>query len=122
MRLQPEETELVGKWFVLNGQVRGDATYERVQWLAANHLRRLAISKEYGAWETLFQDPDDGRYWEQTYPEGYTHGGGPPALRCLSREEAKAKYGDEKSWGSEISSVGEVRSTYEPPDFAKRRE
>jgi Immunity protein 27 len=95
MRLNPQETELVGKWIVQQGQVRGDATCERIHSLTSNHLRRVAVSKQWGAWETLFQDPDDGRYWEQTYPEGDLHGGGPPTLKHLSKDQAKTKYGDE---------------------------
>jgi hypothetical protein len=67
------------------------------QVLPAPSTRTLAmgISKRWGAWETLFQDHDDGRYWERTYPNSEMHEGGPPALVCVSEEEAKAKYGDE---------------------------
>ena len=94
MQLQPQETALVGQWLVEDGQVRKDATCERIEWLTSQYLKKIVISKEWGAWETLFQDPSDERYWERTYPQSGMHGGGPPALRCLSKEEAKAKYGD----------------------------
>jgi hypothetical protein len=94
MKLRPDETILIGKWLTENGQVRADVTCDRIGWLTAHHLRKVAISKQWGGWETLFQDPDDGRYWEQTYPEGEMHGGGPPALKCFSSDEAKSKYGD----------------------------
>ena len=46
-----------------------------------------------GAWETLFRDPDDGRYWERVYPQGDLHGGGPPQLQVIDEAEAKRKYG-----------------------------
>jgi hypothetical protein len=95
MKIAPHETELVGQWIVEKGEVSGDDTCKRIRWLTAHHLRKISISKQYGAWETLFQDPDDGRYWEQTYPRSGMHGGGPPLLRCLTREEAKDKYGNE---------------------------
>lgn len=95
MHLQPHETELTGKWVVENGQVRVDATCARIAWLTSHQLRKVAYSKQWGAWETLFQNPDDGRYWEQLYPQAEMHGGGPPALKYISREQAKAKYGDE---------------------------
>jgi Immunity protein 27 len=95
MKINPEETELIGKWVVENGQVCADDTCERIKGLISQHFRKIAISKQWGAWETLFQDPEDGRYWEQTYPHGGWQGGGPPALKFLSREQAKAKYGDE---------------------------
>jgi Immunity protein 27 len=94
MKLQSHEEQLIGKWIEENGQVRGDATCERIRWLTSHHFRKIGTSKDWGAWETLFQDPDDGRYWEQTYPQSEMQGGGPPALKCLSREEAKAKYGE----------------------------
>jgi Immunity protein 27 len=92
MKLEPHETSLVGKWIVEDGQIRRDSTCDRIDWLTTHHLHKIAISKQWGAWETLFQDPDDGRYWEQTYPSGDMHGGGPPALNVLSKEQAKAKY------------------------------
>jgi hypothetical protein len=94
MKLEPHEKSLVGKWVTENGQLRADATCARINWLTSHHLRKISISKEWGAWETLFQDPDDGRYWEQTYPHGEIQGGGPPALNLLTGEQAKAKDGD----------------------------
>jgi len=42
---------------------------------------------------TLYRDPDDGRYWERTYPQSELHGGGPPELRVLATEDARQKYG-----------------------------
>jgi hypothetical protein len=95
MKLNANETQLIGNWVAEGGQLHADAICERIQWLTSKHLRKVAISKQWGAWETLFQDPDDGRYWEQTYPQSEMHGGGPSALKCLSKEQAKAKYGEE---------------------------
>ena len=95
MKLNSDETELIGKWIADGVQVRADPTCERIQWLTSRHLQKVTISKQWGAWETLFRDPDDGRYWEQTYPQSHMHGGGPPTLKCLSKEQAKAKYGGE---------------------------
>jgi hypothetical protein len=92
MKLTPYETELVGKWVVVNNQVRADETSERIQWLTTNHLRKVAASKQWGDWETLFEDPDDGRLWERTYPQSDMQGGGPPRLSVIGREQAKAKY------------------------------
>jgi hypothetical protein len=92
MKLLPQEIDLVGQWIAENGQVRRDATCERIEWLTKHSLRKVAISPQWGAWETLFQDPDDGRYWEQTYPQSGMHGGGPPRLIMLSTEVARTKY------------------------------
>src|SRR5438094_1244122 len=97
MKISPQETELIGKWVAEEGRVRADDTCTRIMWLTSNHLREVVVSKESGGWETLFIDPDDGRYWERTYPQSEMHGGGPPALICLSSEQAKAKYGDDVS-------------------------
>jgi Immunity protein 27 len=93
-KLQPEEIMLSGRWIVENGEAHGDAVCDRIAWLLSNRLRKLADSRQWGAWQTLYQDPDDGRYWERTYPQGELHGGGPPQLQSLSKEEAKQKYGD----------------------------
>ncbi len=92
MKLRSSEVELVGKWVAVNNQVRGDETCERIQWLTAHHLRSVATSQPSGGWDTLFQDPDDGRFWERTYPQSEMQGGGPPRLSLLSREKAQAKY------------------------------
>jgi hypothetical protein len=92
MQLRLDETKLIGKWVEENGQARADAVCERIKWLTSHHLKKTAISKQWGAWETLFQDPDDGRYWEQTYPQGEMHGGGPPTLTFIPKEAAQKKY------------------------------
>jgi hypothetical protein len=44
------------------------------------------------AWETLYRDPNDGRYWERTYPHSDWHGGGPPCLTKITFDAAKEKY------------------------------
>ena len=90
--LQPHETALTGHWVVVDRNVQADATCERINWLVTTHLNRLAIGPQSGGWEVLFRDPNDGRYWEQTYPQSELHGGGPPQLLCLSEEVATAKY------------------------------
>lgn len=92
-KLHSDEQRLTGSWIEENGKVCGDAISERIDWLLAHHLRKVVDSPQWGAWETLYQDPNDGRYWERTYPQGDLHGGGPPELRCLSAEEARQRYG-----------------------------
>lgn len=96
MKFLPTETELVGNWVTKNdGSVVGDATTQRIKWLAESCLTHLAYSPSCGAWETLFRDEEDNRLWERTYPQGHMHGGGPPKLYVISLEEACAKYGIE---------------------------
>jgi hypothetical protein len=92
-KLQPNEQILTGRWLIENGHTRGDAICERIEWLIAHHLQKVAISPESGGWETLYRDPDDGRYWERTYPQSAMHGGGPPQLQCVTPQEARTKYG-----------------------------
>jgi len=41
----------------------------------------------YGAWETLYRDPNDGRHWE---PHSDWHG--PPCLTNITFDAAKEKY------------------------------
>jgi hypothetical protein len=58
MKPKPEETELIGEWVFAEGKINGDATCERVEWLTANYLKKVAGS----GWETLYVDPEDGRF------------------------------------------------------------
>jgi hypothetical protein len=90
---QPHEQILTGRWLVEDGRARRDALCERIAWLIAHHLQKIADSPQSGAWETLYRDPNDGRYWERTYPQGGMHAGGPPQLKCLTFQEASKKYG-----------------------------
>jgi hypothetical protein len=88
----PEEKEIIGNWVEKNSQVVEDAACERVKTLTEHYLVRLGVGEESGGWETLFRDPDDGRFWMRTYPHSEWHGGGPPALIQLSLEEARIKF------------------------------
>ena len=90
MKLKPDETELLCKWVVADGKVTGDETCERIQSLTSQYLEKVAG----GGWEILYRDPNDGRYWELTYPQSEMHGGGPPRLTCLSLGQAQRKYGN----------------------------
>jgi hypothetical protein len=87
-KLEPNETDLLGAWVMKDGKVVGDEICQRIDWLTAYRLTRVGG----GGWETLFQDPTDGRYWERTYPHGEMHGGGPPRLTFLPADQAHAKY------------------------------
>lgn len=92
IKLQPNEVMVTGHWLVENGQASRDESCERIEWLISNHLLKIADSPQWGAWETLYRDPDDCRYWERTFPSSEMHGGGPPQLRCLEAAEAEGKY------------------------------
>jgi hypothetical protein len=91
-QIKPHETELTGKWVAEGGRVRGDAACEQINWLTQNWLVQVADSRDGGGWETLYRDPNDGRLWERTYPQGEMQGGGPPRLAFLTPEQAARKY------------------------------
>jgi hypothetical protein len=93
MKLRPDETLLTGSWLYVDHVMRGDAVCDRIEWLIKNHLKKIASSPLWGDWESLFQDPSDGRYWEITYPHGDLQGGGPPQLKVISENDGKEKYG-----------------------------
>jgi hypothetical protein len=93
IKLQPNEIELTGSWVFQNGQIVRDIVCERIEWLINNHLIKLTDSLLWGAWETLFRDPDDNRLWERNFPQSEMQGGGPPRLKCLAPDVAKQKYG-----------------------------
>ncbi|HZN02224.1 MAG TPA: Imm27 family immunity protein [Candidatus Polarisedimenticolia bacterium] len=85
------ETEIRGKWNMIGGKVEADDQCLRIEDLVTQHLRE--VGRDATGWDRLFIDPQDGRYWELTYPESELHGGGPPRLRNLQELEARAKYG-----------------------------
>jgi hypothetical protein len=86
-RLQPQETELVGGLILVNGRIVGDLVADRIEALVSTVFQEVAV----GNWEVLYRDPNDGRYWELTYPQGHMHGGGPPALKVVSHDQAMQK-------------------------------
>ena len=92
MKLRPNEYVLTGSWIHKNSTVQEDDVCKRIEWLVNTDLKKIASSPQWGDWETLFQDPSDGRYWERTYPHGDLQGGGPSQLQVMSTDEARAKY------------------------------
>src|SRR6516225_7630271 len=68
------------------GQGRDGAVHGR----SGAVLRRRP--QDRGGVVIILPSPDDGRYWERTYPRSGTHGGG-RRLKCVSAQEASKKYG-----------------------------
>jgi len=91
MKLQRNETLLVGDGELVEKRVRTNSTEDRIEWLIANSLERVASTGS--GWEILYQDRADDRYWELTFPRSEMQGGGPRTLRCIERSEAENKYG-----------------------------
>ncbi len=77
-----QEGGIVGQWIYENGKMLADANTLRIEWLVANYLKK--VSTEDGGWTTNYQDPEDGSYWQHTYPKSYMHGGGPPMLERVT--------------------------------------
>lgn len=89
--IDPSETLLTGRWIAQGGRVVADDVSKRIIALTQSHLQK--IGADDSGWNTLYRDPNDGRYWEHSYPQSELHGGGPPELRWLTAEEARQKYG-----------------------------
>lgn len=86
--IRKHEILISGKWEFENGKIKNDQDSIRIKWLIKNQLKW--ISKDDTGWINLYQDPNDGRYWELTYEDSHLHGGGPPTLKHISDVEAKA--------------------------------
>jgi Immunity protein 27 len=91
MPIRPQETSIVGSWYVTEGRNIADENTKRIEELRRSELVEVASSAD--GWDTLLRDPSDGRLWELTYPSSQMHGGGPPTLNALSRKAAASKYG-----------------------------
>ena len=89
-RIEPSETEIIGHYIGVQGQVSGDNSSRRVLDLITDYLERLG--RDDSGWDTLYRDPGDNRLWELIYLQSELHGGGPPSLLLISQEEAAAKY------------------------------
>jgi hypothetical protein len=88
--LRCDETELIGSWDIRGRSVVADGVSLRIDALTNSLLKEVAVSDD--GWATLYVDPKDGRYWELTYPDNESHGGGAPKLSVLLPERAKLKY------------------------------
>jgi hypothetical protein len=89
--IKPDEYEIVGGWIKSGDRIVGDKACERVhRFTEDGYLAKLGTDSS--GWETLFRDPNDGRYWERTYPHSEMHGGGPPALLNLTETQARDRY------------------------------
>ena len=88
--LEPHESLLIGNWNEKKGKVVADDVCRRIEALVREHLEKVAARE--GGWTVLFKDPNDGRLWELSYPQGELQGGGPPRLALLSPESARELY------------------------------
>jgi hypothetical protein len=90
MKIDKNETEIISNWIFDGRRMITDEQGKRIDWLIHDYLKKVA--NDESGWFILYQDPEDRRYWELTYPKSEMHGGGPPALTLLSQSEASNKY------------------------------
>jgi hypothetical protein len=90
MKIRETETEIIGHWIFNGKSMLADEQCQRIDWLRQYYLTKITSDKS--GWITLYQDPEDKRYWELNFPKGEMQGGGPPALLFLSENEARRKY------------------------------
>jgi Immunity protein 27 len=90
MTLRADETEIVGSWKMIDGRMVEDETSKRIRTLIKETLKPIATSSD--GWERLYEDPQDHRFWELTYPSSEAQGGGPPTLRVVNDETVQRKY------------------------------
>lgn len=90
MKIKANETEIVGNWVFDGSQMISDDQCKRIDWLRGNYLK--LISTDSSGWLNLYQDPEDGRYWQLQFRYGHMQGGGPPSLITLSETAAKEQY------------------------------
>jgi hypothetical protein len=88
--LKPTDTLLTGRWQLEDGAIVADPVAEKIEFLKTHVLKPIKASSD--GWSVLYQDPNDQRYWELTYPESELHGGGPPQLAQISESEAIWRY------------------------------
>ena len=91
MPIASTEIMIEGDWGFENGRMIPNAAVKRIRSLISDELTKIAVSSN--GWEALYQDPQDGRYWELTFLHGEMHGGGPESLRLIDDDRAKQKYG-----------------------------
>lgn len=84
----PEEVAIEGRWIFAKGKMVADEAALRIDDLTASYLEFVAA---IDTCSLLYRDPKDGRLWEQSYPQGEMHGGGPPKLSVVSLEEARKR-------------------------------
>jgi len=93
MNKKPDQSEncIVGEWTeAADGSVVQNSACDRIQWLTESYFEQIAVDGDN--WCALYRDPEEGAYWELTYPQSHMHGGGPPALNRITEHLAQKKY------------------------------
>jgi hypothetical protein len=90
MKILPHEASIIGSWIFDGQRVIADDKCQRIDWLRTNYLE--LITTDATGWLNLYQDPQDGRYWQLDFEQGELQGGGPPSLKLLTVDEVNKQY------------------------------
>ena len=73
MSLGPNEIEIVDLWRMVDGRPVEDEVSRRIRTITKHWLKGIASSGD--GWECLYEDTEDHRLWELTYPSSESQGG-----------------------------------------------
>lgn len=90
IQIKSQENEIVGNWKFEQGVMFADESATRIDTLIRDFLLKIAESND--GWTVLYIDPADNRYWELSYPNSGSHGGGAPFLRCVLLSQVMKNY------------------------------
>ena len=81
MKPLPSETTIIGNWILQNNKMTADDNCKRIEELTRTYFVKIETSPD--GWNVIYQDPEDLRFWELSYPNSEMYGGGPPALQVV---------------------------------------
>ena len=91
MKIKSTENKISGSWNFSDGKMIEDENCRRIKFLTSEVLNEIA--EDESGWWTLYVNKEDNSYWELTFPQNETHGGGPPELsRVLYGNELNERY------------------------------
>ena len=76
LELKRHEREIIGHHFLYKGKMVADDQAVRVLRLTNEYLEY--ITDDETGWNTLYRDPNDGRYWEKSISKANTMAEGQP--------------------------------------------
>jgi hypothetical protein len=62
MNMEKKETKVVGHWIFDGSKMISDDECKRIDWLGSHYLKQVSVDST--GWLKLYQDPEDGRYWQ----------------------------------------------------------
>jgi len=85
---QPDQ--IVGSRRLKNGRVIADDVCIEIRRMIGEKL--IEVAQDQTGWLKLFHDIETGSYWELDFPQGESHGGGPPRLRKVELADVQDRY------------------------------